>query len=154
MSAILQLCQYTNLRGFSPMVQYAGYVHLGINSKKNPALKIFTVSNDSTQFLTYCTLFRICTFRNQQTNIKKIQLWNFFQFLQFVQFCQSIILHSFSTMVHLEINKYNQLLWKLTNSIFVKSTNQCQSIFFTYCYIFTICILGMSIMQLHANPDS
>ena len=30
----LQFCQSTNLRGFSPMVQYSGYVHLKINSKK------------------------------------------------------------------------------------------------------------------------
>ena len=39
-----------NLRGFSPMVQYAGYVHSEINSKKNPALKIF----QCVQILQFC----------------------------------------------------------------------------------------------------
>ena len=33
-SSILEFCQSTNQRGFSPIVQYSVYVHLEINSKK------------------------------------------------------------------------------------------------------------------------
>ena len=76
LSPILQFCQSTNLRGFSPMVQYSGSVHLEINKStaKKSSFGIFSVSPiypilsiyDSIQFFSYGTIFRICTFGNHQ----------------------------------------------------------------------------------------
>ena len=50
MSSILEFCQSTNQCGYEPIVQYSVYVHLEINSKKNPALKIF----QCVQILQFC----------------------------------------------------------------------------------------------------
>ena len=49
---ILQFCQITNLRGFSPMVQYSGSVLLEINKStaKQSVFKIF----QCVQFLQFC----------------------------------------------------------------------------------------------------
>ena len=81
MSAILQFCQSTTLRGFSPMVQYLGSVHLEINKStaKKSIFKNFSVCPispilsiyKSTQFFTYGTIFSICTFL---TYFKKISV--------------------------------------------------------------------------------
>ena len=52
MFPILKFYQSMNLLGFSPMVQYAGSLHLEINKStaKNPALKIF----QCVKFLQFC----------------------------------------------------------------------------------------------------
>ena len=117
MSAILQLCQSTNLRGFSPMVQYAGYVHLEINSKKNPALKIF----HCLQFSNFVNL-RIYAVFPLWYNIQDLYIWKstnqqqknpalkIFQCLQFSNFVNLRIYAVF----HLWYNFQDQLIWKST----------------------------------------
>ena len=69
----LQFCQSTNLRGFSPMVQFSGSVNLEINNstaKKNPALKIF----QCLQFWNFVNL-RIYAVFHLWYNIQDMYIW-------------------------------------------------------------------------------
>ena len=96
LSHILQFCQSTNLRGFSPMVQYSGSVLFEINKStaKKSVFKNFSVCSispilsiyESSWLFTYCTIFRICSFGNQLINSKKNQALKIFQCLQFSNF--------------------------------------------------------------------
>ena len=129
MSAILQLCQYTNLHGFLPMVQYAGYVHLGINSKKNPALKIF----QCLQFSNFVNL-RIYAVFHLWYNMQDMYIWKStakkssfkkFSLSPILQFCQSTNLWSFSPMVQYSV--YVHFLLTLQKFQCVQFLQFCQS---------------------------
>ena len=76
-----------------------------------PIFPIFSIY-ESTRFFTYGTIFRICTFGNQQINRKNIQFWKFFSF------------SNFSNFVNLRLYAVYQLWYNIQDLYIWKSTTK------------------------------
>ena len=149
------------------MIQYLGSVRLDINkptAKKKTSFKNFSVCpispilsiKESTQFFTYGTILRICTFGYQQINSKNIQLWKFFSVSNFSNFVNLLMYAVF----HLWYDIKDLYIWKSTNqqqriqlyNFFSVSNSPILSIykstrFFTYGTIFRICTFGNQLIN-------